>query len=173
MTESVRRRRPPFAMVPEALLDGVSDRAVRLYAMLDRYAGTDEKAWPSRATMARRLECSEDSVDRAVKELTAAGWLVVHKRQGPGASNLYEVLDRPSGSRTHAARGSRTGAESVAARVRHERKPVKEKDARASQASPLAALRTEREPCGVCGGASVVEVADGSCVQCECVRVSA
>lgn len=128
---TVRRRRPPFAMVPEAMLDVVSDRAVKLYAMLDRYAGEDERAWPSRATMARRLGCSADSVDRTVKELVAGGWIHVERRAGPGKSNAYTVLDRPdtaaAGSRTGAAvqrRGSRTGADSVAAPVRHEREPL-------------------------------------------------
>ena len=127
MTSTVRRKRPPFAMVPEALLDAdVSDRAIRLYALLDRYAGTTDKAWPSRATLASRLRCSDDRVDAAVHELERSGWIVVRRRQGPGASNLYVVRDTPQVATRRSSRrraATRTDAASVAAPVRHEVEP--------------------------------------------------
>lgn len=91
-----RRQRPPFAMVPEALLrDAVSDRAVRLYGLLDRYLGDHAKAWPARGTMADALECSTDSIDRAIAELEAAGWLIRESGQAAGITNRYRLLDRP------------------------------------------------------------------------------
>lgn len=170
--DSVRRRRPPFAMVPERLLDsGLSDRAVRLYVLLDRYADEHDKAWPSRATMAKRLSCSEDSIDRAVKELVAAGWLTVHRRAAERATNHYFLLDRPrAGSRTGAESGSRKAAELLAAPVRNKRES-RTRD-QASTASPLASLRSARPDCDVCGGAGSIELADGSAIQCECVRAA-
>lgn len=133
---SVRRQRPPFAMVPEALLDaGLSARAVQLYALLDRYAGPNEKAWPSRATMADRLSCSIDSVDRAVKELEENGWLSVERRvKRPGQTNepnLYTLLERPrTPGRTVAASPSRVGADSLAAPVRPERESMNDRSAK-------------------------------------------
>lgn len=98
-----------FAIVPERVIDAdVSDRAVRLYALLDRYAGADGHAYPSRATLARRLRCSPDTVDRAVRELEAAGLVDVERRRledGRGlTSNRYHLAARSRlPSRTGAA----------------------------------------------------------------------
>lgn len=60
-----------FAIIDEWVLDlPVSDRAIRLYAILARYADHNtHKAFPSRRTLSERLRCSMKSVDRAVQEL--------------------------------------------------------------------------------------------------------
>jgi hypothetical protein len=68
-------------VTPEWVLDAaVSDRAVRLFAVLNRYAGTNETAWPSRKTLAERLGCSVDSVDRALAELVAIDAVSIEER---------------------------------------------------------------------------------------------
>ena len=115
----------PFAIVPEWVLDAeISDRAVRLYGVLARYADRTGKAIPSRKTIAARLRCSLDSLDRAVAELIKVGALAVTKRTRDGnkshTSNEYELrVGRPSNdvaaplrppSRTASATPSRTGA---------------------------------------------------------------
>ena len=66
MEQSIRLERR-FAIIDEWLLDlDISDRAVRLYAVLARYADSETlKAYPSRGTLAERLRCSKASVDRA------------------------------------------------------------------------------------------------------------
>jgi hypothetical protein len=71
-----------FAIVDEWVLDlPVSDRAIRLYAVLVRYADHQtHKAFPSRRTLAERLRCSMKSVDRAVQELIDAGALSKEQR---------------------------------------------------------------------------------------------
>lgn len=86
----------PFALVPEWVLDDdISDRALRLYCVLARYADRQGVSWPSRRTLASRLRCSVDSVDRAVKELViaqaldVAGQFTADGDQGP---NNYRVL---------------------------------------------------------------------------------
>jgi DNA-binding transcriptional MocR family regulator len=103
----------PFAQIPEWLLDApVSDRAVRLYGILARYAGKQGHAHPSRRTLAERLGCSLDSVDRALAELCQVGILEVrHRPAAEGSKELTtnDYILRP-GSRTAAAGGSRTGA---------------------------------------------------------------
>ena len=72
----------PFTIVPEWVLDAdISHGALRLYAVIGRYANSDNAAWPSRATLARRLRASTDSVDRWVKELTGMGALTVEHRK--------------------------------------------------------------------------------------------
>jgi hypothetical protein len=112
-----------FAIVPEWLLDepGVSDRAVRVYARLARYADKNGTAFPRRRTLADQCRCSIDSIDRAVKELEAVGALTVtRRRRGPGSAsdtNLYVVRRTPpaqqqmrideNGGRTAAASGGR------------------------------------------------------------------
>ena len=116
----------PFAIVPEWLLDlEISHGAVRLYALLARYTNNDQAAWPSRATLAKRLRTSKDTVDRYIKELTCVQALLVEHRRDTtkdgnliNRSNLYTLLVVPPGvaasvrppSRNGAATGSRVGA---------------------------------------------------------------
>ncbi len=120
---TVVRRGYRFAIIPEWILHHptLSDRAVRLFAVLDRYANDDGTCWPSRVTLAAKMGCSVDSLDRAKAELVDAGALeVVHRTGADGAptSNLYILNGEPPGvaaplrlpSRDAAAGGSRAGA---------------------------------------------------------------
>lgn len=117
----------PFAIVPEWMIDAdVSDRAFRLYSILSRYADGDGFCWPSRRTLADRLRCSVDTLDRTVRELVDGGMLTVAARvddAGDRASNgytIHRVAPAPmqgggrtpaaTGGRTDAATGGRTGA---------------------------------------------------------------
>jgi len=89
------RRQHRYAVTPEGLIldPAVSDRAVRLWCRLDRYAGNDEAAYPTRETLSIELDCGRGSVDRARNELVEAGWLEVTRRHG--GSDLYTVLSTP------------------------------------------------------------------------------
>jgi len=85
---------PRFALVPEWVIDApVPDSSFRLYCLLLRYGGTSGQRMPSRTTLARRLRRSVDAVDRAMKELVAAGVVrVEHRRDGQRyLSNRYHV----------------------------------------------------------------------------------
>ena len=90
MTHSIRLDRR-FAIIDEWLLDlPVSDRAIRLYAILARYADNEtHKAYPSRATLADRLNCSLASVDRAATELVRHG--AMSKQLRPNSSIIYTL----------------------------------------------------------------------------------
>lgn len=83
----------PYAIVPEWVLDAdVSDRAVRLFAILARYADADGRAFPGRPKLAKRLRCSSSSIDRAVEELAAIAAVVTTARfrdDGSRSSNDY------------------------------------------------------------------------------------
>jgi len=98
-----------FAIVPEWILDApVSDRAVRLYGLLARYADRNGAAFPARSTLAQRLRCTVRSVDRALTELVDAGavqrsWRFVNGRQ---TSSRY--LLRPVTGATALSRGGDT-----------------------------------------------------------------
>jgi len=91
-----------FGRVPVRVLDlPISDRAVRLYALLTTFLHVDDiskGAWPSRDKLRRRLRCSLSSLDRAVDELVEAGVLLVEERHnddGGRSSNLYILLADP------------------------------------------------------------------------------
>lgn len=82
-----------FAMIPECVLDAeISDRAVRLFACLARYANGAGRAFPGRKTIAARLRCSVDSVDRAMAELISIDAVRVERqdrKDGSQTSNNY------------------------------------------------------------------------------------
>jgi len=116
MEQTVRLERR-FAILDEWLLDlDISDRAVRLYAVLARYADNDtHKAYPSRETLAARLRCSTKSVDRAALELVEQGAMT--KQQRTNSSIIYTLLvvqgggHESPGGWTGVSRGVDTGVE--------------------------------------------------------------
>ena len=94
-----------FSIVPEWLIDsGCSDKALRLYVVLARYADNDElTAYPGRGTLAKRVGCHRATIDRAVDELVALGAISkrVRVKDGKYQSSLYTIR-RVAPSRTHA-----------------------------------------------------------------------
>lgn len=64
-----------FVSIPDWVLlhPQLSAPAVRLYGVLKKYARKSERAWPGRKTLAGHLGCSEDSIDRYVKQLRDVG----------------------------------------------------------------------------------------------------
>lgn len=87
-----------FSVIPHwVIFSGISDGALRLYAILQKYADNSTgKAFPSRATLAKDTHKSPDSVDRYIKELRDLGALKVTQRRKSGTkvcySNLYTVI---------------------------------------------------------------------------------
>lgn len=71
----------PFAIIPEWVIDSeISHGALRLYAVLARYADTEGQAWPSRKTLANRLGVSRDTIDRYLKELQKIEAVHIYRR---------------------------------------------------------------------------------------------
>jgi predicted transcriptional regulator len=108
-----------FAQVPHWVLElPLSDKAVRLYAILSKYAdNADRTSYPGRGTLAKLMRCHRTSVDRAVQELIDAGCITkqVRYKEGRFTSSLYTVKRIPpsstdEGSRTHATTPSSTHA---------------------------------------------------------------
>lgn len=91
-----------FAIVPEFVLYApISSNAVRLFAVLHRYANTNLKAWPSRKTLADAMGVSTATIDRAKDELVEIGALLVENRisdLGDPTSNLYTLRMAPGSS---------------------------------------------------------------------------
>jgi DNA-binding transcriptional MocR family regulator len=84
-TEGTVTRTRHFAQVPDALIadTSVSHLAVRLWARLDRYAGKNGRAFPSRKTLAEDLGVSMSTITRALAELSTAGWVHRTTVRGP------------------------------------------------------------------------------------------
>jgi hypothetical protein len=84
-----------FAIIPEWVVHSdISSNAVRLYAVLNRFANTNGKAWPSRKTIADIMHTSTATVDRAKDELVEIKALTVEHRmtpQGDPSSNIYTL----------------------------------------------------------------------------------
>jgi len=85
-------RREPHARIPGHVFTcGLSPAAVVLYGWLSaRYGGYKAGAFPAHATLAAKLRWSASTVKRALRDLTAAGWLTVTEQ--PGTSNLYRLV---------------------------------------------------------------------------------
>lgn len=87
-----------FVIIPQwVLFSGVSDGALRLYAVLMKYAANNDKtAFPARSTLAKDIRKSRDSVDRYVKELEDLGALTVQRRKKADSKqnqvNLYTIV---------------------------------------------------------------------------------
>ena len=97
MAHEARTEIGPFTILPEWLLDlPLSDRAIRLYGVLGLYADRRTgHAFPARKTLAARLRCSLNTLDRARDELVEAGALRVeprHRDNGSLTSCLYTVV---------------------------------------------------------------------------------
>lgn len=92
----VHRKRPPFAQIPHALLRDptVSDKALRLWVVLDTYADRDERdCFPSVARLCEDLGCSRATINRAQGELVDRGLLFVESGKDAGRSNVYTLVD--------------------------------------------------------------------------------
>lgn len=106
-----------FAIVPGWLIEAkVSDRAVRLYAILSwmRDYGTD-MATVGRKMLASKLGCSNDSLDRAKAELEEAEAITVERMRGENGGierNVYTIHRVPPSRTGAASASSRTGAAS-------------------------------------------------------------
>ena len=87
-----------FSIVPEWVIDApISAQAVRVYAVLCRYADKDDgTCFPSIRTLAERIHVSESTIKRAIKELKTIGAIKSQKRfdkaTGEQTSNLYTVM---------------------------------------------------------------------------------
>jgi hypothetical protein len=124
----IRRHREPFAQIPRSVIRAVRGHwtALAVYAWLDvEYADKGGECFPSRATIAKDLGSSVDTIDRALRVLIDVGALKVSAvpRVDGGVRNVYTLMAakmRPSEpsiaanlrqhSRTDAAEHSRTDA---------------------------------------------------------------
>ena len=91
-----------FSIVPHWVTNSdVSDRALRLYSVLAKFADAETgQAFPGRTRLSKELRCSLKSVDRAVAELESIGAIRKTQRVKDGyyQSSLYTVVRIDPGS---------------------------------------------------------------------------
>jgi hypothetical protein len=129
MTEYVRSALPRYGRIPRGLLRDphMTAQAVRLYGLLDDYAGPDGRAFPSRATLADAMGVTEKTVDRAKLDLEEGGWLIRQQRfrgeNGGQTSTLFLLTAGPVEG-TPVSRGVDTGVQGGSTQVStHEGEP--------------------------------------------------
>ena len=87
-----------YSIVPEWVLDTpISAQAVRLYAVLNRYADKDNgTCFPAIKTLSKRMHTSVSTVKRALNELSDCGAVYIEprydKETNEQTSNLYTVM---------------------------------------------------------------------------------
>lgn len=87
-----------YAIVPEWVIDlPISAQAVRLYAVLNRYADKDDgTCFPAISTLSKRMHTSNSTVKRALNELKTSRAIMVEarydKETNEQTSNLYTVM---------------------------------------------------------------------------------
>jgi len=100
-----------WAQVPEwVIVAPISDRAVRLYALLARRANADSQAFPSRGYLADRMGCSRKSVDRALEELLTVG-AVTKQQQFQDSRQTVNLYTLRAMGGTRVTRGGDTGVQ--------------------------------------------------------------
>lgn len=81
-----------FRIIPDWVIDsGASPSAIMLYLILKQYARDKGQCYPSKATIAGRMEVSERHVATLINELEFFGCIIAHRRfeKGKITSNLY------------------------------------------------------------------------------------
>lgn len=110
-----------WAAVPEAAL-ACSNRAVRLVAVLDLMADRNGVCGASRGRLATLLDCSTDSIDRAMAEIVAVGVVVRLPVAGKvGRLRLPHRPARPAAPVDSPAPAARAPSARVAVKVPHQR----------------------------------------------------
>jgi len=69
-------------------------RAVTVYMYLKNRANSKGTCWPAVRTIARDLRLSRATVQRALRDLEGAGWIVKEPRwreNGSSSSNMYRI----------------------------------------------------------------------------------
>jgi len=83
-----------FTQLPDALIDVLTAREHQVIHLLLSYRWTPESTiYPSVRTMARRLDCSDRTIQRTIRQLEERGYIIVEPqfRSDEGQqSNLYQ-----------------------------------------------------------------------------------
>ena len=71
-------------------------RAVTVYMYLKEWTNKEGICWPAVSTISRELRLSRSTIQRALRDLEAAGWLSKEPRwreNGSSSSNRYHIIN--------------------------------------------------------------------------------
>lgn len=91
-----------FAMIPTWLLkSGISANSIMLYGILWSYANRETgECFPSRARLANDMDCSKDTVRRAMKELEKIGAVLISQRDNGSTLQYTLIFSNPNETHT-------------------------------------------------------------------------
>jgi hypothetical protein len=147
MSKEVEVRAYRFSILPEWILSkDISHAAIRLFCVLNRWLGENDYVWPSRKTIAERMGCSVNTVDRAIDELEKIGAISVEHRSdsnGAPTSSLFYLWPAtfggtPMGGETLHGWGDRTpmGGETVPPKQVYNRDTIKRETIKENSSTP-------------------------------------
>jgi hypothetical protein len=147
MSKEVEVRAYRFSILPEWILSkDISHAAIRLFCVLNRWLGENDYVWPSRKTIAERMGCSVNTVDRAIDELEKIGAISVEHRSdsnGAPTSSLFYLWPAtfggtPMGGETLPGWGDRTpmGGETVPPKQVYNRDTIKRETIKENSSTP-------------------------------------
>lgn len=126
----------PWALVPEALLydHRLSDKAVRVYGCLVRHGDNPDNCYPSQARIAGLIGCEQRSIQRPLKQLVEAGWVIKVPRFDPSGMRTSDgfrvrrqlplAAQESAESALESVDGPRDGAQGDRAESSDEREPL-------------------------------------------------
>lgn len=155
-----------FAPIPEALLysRGISDKAVRVYATLMRHGLDPQHCFPSHRRIAEFIGSAPRSIQRPIKELEDAGWIVRQPRFTDGG---YRQSDGWF-VRTSSAGTTQESAYDHADSRGDDHAPERDEREQLNQSKGTISASDDMQRCARCNGTYLIEHDDGSCEECDC-----
>jgi hypothetical protein len=126
---------------------------IAVYVALCSFAGENQTAWPSHATIAEVAGISTRQVIRCIKKLVETGWILSEQRlaeEGDKDSNIYTLLSDPKGGSDRESVRVVTGSQYGTDRESHEVEPLNEsqlKKKRVAASQPTTALSEGMKYC--------------------------
>lgn len=155
-----------FAPIPEALLysSDLSDKAVRVYATLMRHGMDPEHCYPSHRRIAQLIGAAPRSIQRPIKELEEAGWIVRKPRY---TDNGYRQTDGWF-VRTSSARTTRDVLAYHAEERDNDHAPERDKREPQNQSKGTISGGGDIQRCALCDNRYLIEHDDGTVSECSC-----
>ena len=88
-----------FTLIPNFVLDHSTANILALYVHMKRFSGKDNKAFPSKSTLMKKLKISKPTLNKALEELEKKGWIrfdgerEVQTKGGIQRVHQYSIVD--------------------------------------------------------------------------------
>lgn len=88
-----------FTLIPNFVLDYSSATILALYVHMKRFSGKDNRAFPSKSTLMKKLKISKPTLNKALGDLEGKGWIEfigtkeVQTKGGVQQVHQYKIVD--------------------------------------------------------------------------------